>query len=94
MYVRQLRDWKGSVDVACLEADGLSDHGRLCGWTLTKAHARSGDRRAIAARIEDSKDFAKEILKQALTHAELAENDHAELQKAIKEGEIEASDVF
>ena len=46
MYVRQLRDWKGSVDVACLEADGLSDHGRLCGWTLAKAHARSGHRRA------------------------------------------------
>jgi len=94
MYVRQLRDWKGSVDVGCLNAEALSDYGRLCGWTLAKAHARSGDRRAIAARIEDSKAFAKEILKQALTHAELAENDHAELQKAIKEGEIEASDVF
>ena len=44
MYVRQLRDWKGSVDVACLDADGLSDYGRLCGWTLAKAHARSGVR--------------------------------------------------
>jgi hypothetical protein len=94
MYVRQLRDWKGSVDVGCLNSEALSDYGRLCGWTLAKAHARSGDRRAIAARIEDSKAFAKEVLKQALTHAELAENDHAELQKGIKEGEIEASDVF
>ncbi|MCX5937072.1 MAG: DUF2252 family protein [Cyanobium sp. LacPavin_0920_WC12_MAG_62_9] len=94
MYVRQSRDWKGSVDVACLNAEALSDYGRLCGWTLAKAHARSGDRRAIAARIEDSKAFAKEVLKQALTHAELAENDHAELKKAIKEGEIVASDVF
>jgi len=94
MYVRQLRDWKGSVDVGCLNAEALSDYGRLCGWTLAKAHARSGDRRAIAARIENSKGFAKEVLKQALNHAELAENDHAELQKAINAGVIQASDVF
>jgi uncharacterized protein (DUF2252 family) len=94
MYVRQLRDWKGSVDVGCLNAEALSDYGRLCGWTLAKAHARSGDRRAIAARIQNPKDFAKEVLKQALTHAELAENDHTELQKAINDGMIQASDVF
>jgi uncharacterized protein (DUF2252 family) len=94
MYVRQLRDWKGSVDVACLDADALSDYGRLCGWTLAKAHARSGDRRAIAARIQNSKAFAKEVLKQALSHAELAKNDHDELRKAIKSGVIQASDVF
>jgi uncharacterized protein (DUF2252 family) len=94
MYVRQLRDWKGSVDVGCLNAEALSDYARLCGWTLAKAHARSGDRRAIAARIQNSKAFAKEVLKQALNHAELAENDHAELRKAIKNGIIQASDVF
>ena len=94
MYVRQLRDWKGSVDVGCLNADALSDYARLCGWTLAKAHARSGDRRAIAARIQNSKAFAKEVLKQALNHAELAEKDHAKLQKAIKDGVVQASDVF
>jgi hypothetical protein len=94
MYVRQLRDWKGSVEVGCLNADALSDYARLCGWTLAKAHARSGDRRAIAARIQNSKAFAKEVLKQALNHAELAEKDHAKLQKAIKDGVVQASDVF
>ena len=94
MYVRQLRDWKGSVDVACLDADALSDYERLCGWTLAKAHARSGDRRAIAAHIKDSKAFSKDVLKQALSHAELAENEHAELQKAINAGVIQASAVF
>jgi hypothetical protein len=94
MYVRQLRDWKGSIEVGCLNAEALSDYARLCGWTLAKAHARSGDRRAIAARIQNSKAFAKEVLKQALNHAELAENDHAELQKAIKDGVIQGSDVF
>ena len=94
MYVRQFRDWKGSVNVDCLDAEALSDYGKLCGWTLAKAHARSGDRRAIAARIEDCKAFSKDVLKQALNHAELAENDHAELRKAIKDGVIQASDVF
>jgi hypothetical protein len=94
MYVRQLRDWKGSVDVACLDAEALSDYGKLCGWTLAKAHARSGDRRSIAAQVENAKVFAKDVLKQASTHAELAENDHAQLQKAIREGVIQASDVF
>jgi hypothetical protein len=72
----------------------LSDYARLCGWTLAKAHARSGDRRAIAARIENSKAFAKEVLKQALTNAELAENDHGQLLKAITDGVVQVSDVF
>jgi hypothetical protein len=72
----------------------LSDYGRLCGWTLAKAHARSGDRRAIAAHIQNTKAFAKEILKKALTHAELTQNDHSRLQKAINDGVIQASDVF
>jgi len=94
MYVRQLRDWKGSVDLDCLNAEALSDYGRLCGWTLAKAHARSGDRRSIAARIENSKAFAKDVLKQALNHAELAANDHKQLQKAIQDGLLEVSDVF
>jgi len=94
MYVRQFRDWKGSVDVACLDAEALSDYGKLCGWTLAKAHARSGDRRAIATRVENSKAFAKAVLNQALSHAALAENDHAELKEAIAIGKIEISDVF
>lgn len=62
--------------------------------TLAKAHARSGDRRAIAARIENSKAFAKTVLDQALGHAELTENDHTELKTAIKEGVIQASSIF
>ena len=93
-YCRQFRDWKGSVNVEGLDADALSDYGKLCGWTLAKAHARSGDRLAIAAHIKDSKAFSKVVLKQALSHAELAKNDHDELQKAIKSGVIQASDIF
>ncbi len=94
MYVRQLRDWKGSVDLACLDAEALSDYGKLCRWTLAKAHARSGDRRSIAAQVENSKAFTKHMLNQALTHADLAEDGHAELKKAIGEGVIQVSEVF
>jgi len=81
------------VDLACLDAEALSDYGKLCGWTLAKAHARSGDRRSIAAQVENSKAFTKHMLNQALTHADLAEDGHAELKKAIGEGMIQVSDV-
>jgi hypothetical protein len=94
MYIRQFRDWKGSVDLDNLDAEALSEYGRLCGWTLAKAHARSGDRRAIAARVENSKAFVNEVFQQAVTHAGLAENDHADLLKAIATGRLEVSDVF
>jgi uncharacterized protein (DUF2252 family) len=91
IYVRHFRDWKGSVDVAELDADGLTDYGKLCGWTLAKAHARSGDRRAIAAHIRDPKLFAKGILEQAVEHADLAEADHKSFAAAIASGQMESA---
>jgi hypothetical protein len=71
------------VDVSQLDADGLRDYGHLCGWTLAKAHARSGDRRAIAVHIDDPKRFALGVLEQAMHHADLAEADHATFVNAI-----------
>lgn len=50
-YFRQLRDWKGSVDVDGMTPAGMDIRGRKCGWTLARAHARSGDRFAIAAYL-------------------------------------------
>ncbi len=92
-YWRHFRDWKGSVEVTCLDADGLADYGRLCAWTLAKAHARSGDRRAIATHIRDPKIFAKALLEQAMAHADQAEVDHRSLLEAIADGRLSASDV-
>ena len=83
IYVRHFRDWKGSVDVAQLDGDGLKDYGNLCGWTLAKAHARGGDHRAIAAHIDEPKRFAEGVLEQAIHHADLAEADHASFVGAI-----------
>jgi uncharacterized protein (DUF2252 family) len=83
IFVRHFRDWKASVDVAQLDADGLKDYGKLCGWTLAKAHARGGDRRAMAAHIDDPKRFAQDVLEQAMQHADLAEADHKTFVEAV-----------
>lgn len=94
IYLRQFRDWKGSVDLQQLDGDGLKDYGKLCGWTLAKAHARSGDRVAIAQRIGPPKRFANSLLEPALAHAEQAERDHQALLQAIAEGRIATAEVF
>jgi hypothetical protein len=94
LYCRSFRDWKGSVDVAQLDADGLKDYGKLCAWTLAKAHARSGDSRAIAAHIGDPKAYGRQLLGPALEHADLAGHDHALLLQAIATGRISTSEIF
>lgn len=91
LYIRHFRDWKGSVDVTQLDGDGLGDYARLCGWTLAKAHARSGDRRAIAAHIEDPKRLAQALLESAQHHADQAEADHRIFLEAIAHGRIKTA---
>src|SRR5262249_1663728 len=56
-YVRQLRDWKGSFVVDDMLPEGMALYGRMCGWTLARAHARSGDRVAIAGYLGGSERF-------------------------------------
>src|SRR5207302_9161787 len=60
-YVRQLRDWKFSIEIGLLRPEGLQLYGALCGWTLARAHARSGDRIAIAAYLGGSDVFDRAI---------------------------------
>ncbi len=93
-YWRQFRDWKFSVDVSLLDAEGLTDYGRLCAWTLAKAHARSGDREAICAAIGSSKAFASTVLEQAVGHADQAQIDYQSLLTRIASGEISTSAVY
>jgi uncharacterized protein (DUF2252 family) len=87
-YIRHFRDWKGSVDVSCLDRNGLSDYAELCAWTLAKAHARSGDRVAISAHIGKAKRFAQNILDEASEHARLTAIDYSRLIEAMAKGEI------
>ncbi len=90
-YVRQLRDWKFSIPVERLRPKGLTIYGRLCGWTLARAHARSGDRVALAAYLGGSAKFDHAIAEFADTYADQNERDYATFQRAAKDGKVEAT---
>ena len=88
---RQLRNWKGSVDLGALDAKGLELYGELCGRVLAKAHARSGDRIAIANFVAIGKAFDQAMEAYALAYADQAEADHRLFLQAIKEGRLISS---
>ncbi len=87
-YVRQLRDWKLSVEVEFLRPEGLQLYAALCGWTLARAHARSGDRIAIGAYLGGTDVFDRAIAKFAAAYADQNERDHRALLDAVKSGRI------
>jgi len=87
-YVRQLRDWKGSADPDQMSPPGMANYGRACGWTLARAHARSGDRIAIAAYLGKSTVFDQALATFAEAYADQNERDYQALQAAAKSGRI------
>ena len=89
-YVRQLRDWKGSADIETMLPEGMLAYGEVCGWTLARAHARSGDRVAIAAYLGKSASFDVAIREFAESYADQTERDHQALVAAIASGRIVA----
>jgi len=91
-YVRQLWDGKGSVDVEALSPSGMEGYARMCGWTLARAHARSGDPIAIGAYLGSKPTFDQAIAEFAVVYAERNERDHAALLAAISSGRIAAED--
>jgi uncharacterized protein (DUF2252 family) len=90
-YVRQLRDWKFSVPIEQMIPAGMTIYARLCGWTLARAHARSGDRIALAAYLGGSARFDQAIADFAETYADQNEADYAALQAAVKDGKADAT---
>jgi uncharacterized protein (DUF2252 family) len=90
-YVRQLRDWKLSAPIEAMIPAGMEIYARLCGWTLARAHARSGDRIALAAYLGGSAKFDQAIADFAETYADQNERDYAALQAAVKDGKAEAT---
>jgi uncharacterized protein (DUF2252 family) len=90
-YVRQLKDWKFSVPIEVMLPPGMTVYARLCGWTLARAHARSGDRIALAAYLGNSDKFDQAIADFAETYADQNELDYAALQAAVKSGKAEAA---
>jgi uncharacterized protein (DUF2252 family) len=89
-YVRQLRDGKGSIDIAALQPEGMRIYGEACAWTLARAHARSGARIAIAAYLGNGRTFDDAVTEFAHEYAEQNTRDHAELVAAIGDGRVEA----
>jgi uncharacterized protein (DUF2252 family) len=85
-YVRQLRDWKFSLPIEHLHPAGMTVYARLCAWTLARAHARSGDRIALAAYLGGSGKFDHAIADFAETYADQNERDYAALQAAVMDG--------
>jgi uncharacterized protein (DUF2252 family) len=89
-YLRQLRDWKGSAEIESMVPAGMRAYGELCGWTLARAHARSGDRIAIAAYLGSSPAFDVAVREFADAYADQTERDHRLLVEAIDSGRISA----
>src|SRR5215472_5158554 len=90
-YVRQLKDWKFSAPIELMVPAGMTVYAGLCGWTLARAHARSGDRVALASYLGGSDKFDQAIAGFAETYADQNERDHAAFQAAVKDGKVEAS---
>ena len=90
-YMRQLRDWKFSMPIEQMRPSGMRIYARLCGWTLARAHACSGDRIALGAYLGGSAKFDEAIAEFAEIYADQNERDYAALQAAVKEGRAEAS---
>jgi uncharacterized protein (DUF2252 family) len=88
-YVRQLWDQKGSARVERMDPRALTTYAEICGMTLAHAHARSGDRIAIAAYLGKSESFDKAMAAFAESYADQNERDYAELRAAADEGRIE-----
>jgi uncharacterized protein (DUF2252 family) len=89
-YVRQLRDWKGSAEPGEMAPGGMVAYGRLCGWTLARAHARSGDRIAIASYLGGGSTFDEAIADFSVDYAEQNDRDFAAVEAAVASGRIQA----
>jgi uncharacterized protein (DUF2252 family) len=89
-YVRQLRDWKGAATVETMVPSTLAEYSRMCGWTLARAHARSGDRVAIGSYLGSSDAFDRAVAEFSETYADQNERDYDALVRAEKNGRITA----
>ena len=89
-YWRQLRDMKGSVAVEAMAPFGLTFYARICGWTLARAHARSGDPVAIAEYLGDGDTFDQAITNFSQRYADQNESDFQDFVKAIRSSRLQA----
>jgi uncharacterized protein (DUF2252 family) len=91
-FVRQLWDWKTSVDLDTILPEGLEIYGEVCGFLLARAHARSGDRIALASYLGKGDGFDRALVEFAVAYADQNERDHAALRHAADEGRIQVQE--
>ena len=89
-YVRQFHDWKGSAEVATLKVPGATLYARMCGATLARAHARWGDRIAMAAYLGPGEVFDRAMADFSAAYADQNERDYEALAAAVKSGRVPA----
>jgi uncharacterized protein (DUF2252 family) len=89
-YVRQLWDWKVSADIERMRPSVAAAYGQLCGWTLARAHARSGDGVAIASYLGSGDTFDRALAEFASAYADQNERDYRALAGAVEAGSIDA----
>jgi uncharacterized protein (DUF2252 family) len=89
-YVRQLWDWKASIDLSTMSESGLHAYTRACGWSLARAHARSGDRLAIAGYLGKGAAFERAIARFCTEYADQNELDYLRLTDSVASGEVTA----
>ncbi len=92
-YWRQLRDMKGSADTSTMTAKGFRVYAQLCGWSLARAHARSGDPAAIAAYLGRSDRYDRAAAAFAGRYADLNAADHARHAAAITDGTLPSAEI-
>ena len=90
-YVRQLRDMKGSMSVPLMDPLQLNYYGRLCGWALARAHARTGRATVISGYLGSSEDFDHAVADFAIAYADQNEQDHRRLLEAVSAGRVLAT---
>jgi hypothetical protein len=90
-YVRQLRDMKGSMSVPLMDPLQLNYYGRLCGWALARAHARTGRATLISGYLGMSEVFDHAIADFAIAYADQNERDYRRLLEAVSDGRVLAT---
>src|SRR6516162_1027569 len=93
-YIRQLKDWKFSAPIEQMIPSGMAIYAQMCGWSLARAHARSGDRIALAAYLGGSATFDQAIADFAEAYADQNDRDYAALQAAVKDGRAQTTTVI
>ena len=94
LYWRQLRDMKGSAVVEGMKPLGMDFYANACGWTLARAHARSGDPVAIASYLGKSDKFDRSITDFSERYADQNEKDYEAFADAVRTGRLEATDAI